>query len=94
MVAVPAQRARVVIAAVLAVSVVGACSGGEPVADPAGTSSSARSPTSSPTSAVGSTATEEPSPTLPAFEPEMQIYDLPAGSGPHDVAPATDGGVW
>jgi virginiamycin B lyase len=94
MVAVPARRARDVIAAVLAVSVVGACSGGEPVADPAGASGPARSPTSSATSAVGSTATEEPSPTLLPFEPEMQIYDVPAGSGPHDVAPATDGGVW
>ncbi len=24
----------------------------------------------------------------------MQVYEVPAGSGPHDVAPAADGGVW
>ncbi|MGH8824356.1 MAG: virginiamycin B lyase family protein [Jiangellaceae bacterium] len=24
----------------------------------------------------------------------MQVYDVPGGSGPHDVAPAADGGVW
>ncbi|HET6728017.1 MAG TPA: hypothetical protein VFG96_01270 [Jiangellaceae bacterium] len=84
-------RARAVIAAVLAVAVFGACSGGEPLADPAATSGSAGASTSSPTSAVGSTATDEP---LLAFEPEMQVYGVPAGSGPHDVAPATHGGVW
>ena len=27
-------------------------------------------------------------------EPAMQAYKVPAGSGPHDVAPAVDGGVW
>jgi virginiamycin B lyase len=27
-------------------------------------------------------------------EPEIQEYPVPAGSRPHDVAPATDGGVW
>lgn len=25
---------------------------------------------------------------------EVQVYQVPAGSGPHDVAPAIDGGVW
>jgi virginiamycin B lyase len=24
----------------------------------------------------------------------VEVYDVPAGSGPHDVAPADDGGVW
>jgi virginiamycin B lyase len=94
MVTQPALRARDVIGAILAVSVLSACSGGEPVADPADTSGPDRAPTSSPTSAVGSTTTGEPSPTLLPFEPEMQVYDVPAGSGPHDVAPAADGGVW
>jgi virginiamycin B lyase len=28
------------------------------------------------------------------FRPRLQVYEVPAGSGPHDVAPATDGGVW
>lgn len=42
----------------------------------------------SPTSAPPSTATAEPR------EPELQAYPVPAGSRPHDVAPAADGGVW
>jgi virginiamycin B lyase len=29
-----------------------------------------------------------------AAQPLVQEYPLPAGSGPHDVAPAADGGVW
>jgi virginiamycin B lyase len=29
-----------------------------------------------------------------AAQPAMQEYAVPAGSGPHDVAPASDGGVW
>jgi virginiamycin B lyase len=29
-----------------------------------------------------------------AGQPAIQEYALPAGSGPHDVAPASDGGVW
>ncbi|GMU39737.1 MAG: hypothetical protein AMXMBFR23_06030 [Chloroflexota bacterium] len=36
-----------------------------------------------------------PSPTPPGpFEGRLQSYSVPAGSGPHDVAPAADGGVW
>jgi virginiamycin B lyase len=35
-----------------------------------------------------------PEPTPLPFEPEMEIYEVPAGSAPHDVAPAVDGGVW
>lgn len=29
-----------------------------------------------------------------AAQPALQEYPLPDGSGPHDVAPAADGGVW
>jgi len=29
-----------------------------------------------------------------AFEPEIREYPVPAGSHPHDVAPAPDGSVW
>src|SRR3954454_19140247 len=29
-----------------------------------------------------------------ATGPAIQRFDVPAGSGPHDVAPAADGGVW
>ncbi|HEX6473633.1 MAG TPA: lyase [Candidatus Limnocylindria bacterium] len=42
-----------------------------------------------------SATTAEPPPTstaAPTFS--VQTYPVPAGSGPHDVAPATDGGVW
>jgi virginiamycin B lyase len=40
-----------------------------------------------------------PTPSLPTAtaeprEPEMQAFKVPAGSRPHDVAPAADGGVW
>jgi virginiamycin B lyase len=27
-------------------------------------------------------------------QPSMQVYSVPAGSRPHDVAPAVDGGIW
>jgi virginiamycin B lyase len=44
--------------------------------------------------AAGTTeATAAPS-AVPAFEPTMQAYPVVAGSRPHDVAPAPDGGVW
>jgi virginiamycin B lyase len=36
------------------------------------------------------TATPAPEPR----EPTLQSFDVPAGSRPHDVAPAVDGGVW
>lgn len=35
-----------------------------------------------------------PAPTATPGPPEVREYDVPAGSAPHDVAPATDGGVW
>lgn len=31
---------------------------------------------------------------LPALAAQVQYYSLPLGSGPHDVAPASDGRVW
>ena len=40
------------------------------------------------------TATAEPAETPPPREPELQAYAVPAGSRPHDVAPAADGGIW
>lgn len=39
------------------------------------------------------TATAEPTP-VPTIEPVMEWFEVPAGSRPHDVAPAADGGVW
>jgi virginiamycin B lyase len=78
-----------VVAAVVAAALLGACGSDAtprtgPTESPAPTSSSSAAPS----------PTRSPSPTPPAFEPERQIYDIPAGSGPHDVAPAADGGVW
>lgn len=35
----------------------------------------------------------EPTASTP-FTPTMQVFDVPAGSRPHDVAPAPDGSVW
>lgn len=53
----------------------------------------APSESASPTAAVPPT----PGPTRPTsrpFAPETEVYEVPAGSRPHDVAPAVDGGVW
>ncbi|HEU5474301.1 MAG TPA: hypothetical protein VFV67_26940 [Actinophytocola sp.] len=33
-------------------------------------------------------------PTPVVVEPRLEAFELPAGAGPHDVAPAVDGGVW
>lgn len=69
-----------------------ACSAGETLAPdvvsprPDPTASLVASPSATaPASASASTA-------APTFT--VQTYPLPAGSGPHDVAPALDGGVW
>lgn len=37
---------------------------------------------------------EELDPAAPSPAPEIQEFPVPAGSRPHDVAPARDGGVW
>ncbi len=51
------------------------------------------------TTAAATTVTTSPPPTtvpapIPAAELELVAYPVPAGSRPHDVAPAADGGVW
>ncbi len=60
-------------------------------------SSPSPAPSTAPT-ASGSTApaTEVPATSAPAEPPTLAIreFDVPAGSHPHDVAPAADGGVW
>ena len=49
---------------------------------------------------IGPTTTAEIPPTESApsdessVEPLLQVFPVPAGSRPHDVAPAPDGGVW
>jgi len=47
-------------------------------------------PTTVIASATAASAAAAPAPST--FE--VQVFDVPAGSGPHDVAPAPDGGVW
>jgi len=43
---------------------------------------------------VATTITDATSTTEAAAEPTLQRYEVPAGSRPHDVAPAPDGTVW
>ncbi|HLB23312.1 MAG TPA: lyase [Dehalococcoidia bacterium] len=49
-------------------------------------------------SVTGASATEPPAATgatsQPPERPRIEEYAVPAGSRPHDVAPASDGGVW
>jgi len=47
-----------------------------------------------PPSPTATTAAPSPTPTSPPAEPVLQEYAVPAGSHPHDVAPAPDGTVW
>lgn len=46
------------------------------------------------TATAASTAPAATGTTLASRSFEVQVYRVPAGSGPHDVAPAADGGVW
>jgi virginiamycin B lyase len=61
--------------------------------------------TTSTTDTGGSTSSVAPPPTTPTTTPEaagppdgsaleLVSFPVPGGSGPHDVAPAADGGVW
>jgi len=61
---------------------VAACSGDEPTARP----------TPAPSNATPTPSGPAPSPS--ARTPRFQEYRVPAGSHPHDVAPAADGTVW
>ncbi len=69
---------------------IGACSSGESssTTDTGAGAAAAPSSTSPPT-----TSTSIPGP-VPAGELVVDSYPVPAGSRPHDVAPASDGGVW
>ena len=53
-------------------------------------------PSSSPAPTRTPAASETPSASTSPGEPtyEVATYPVPSGSGPHDVAPAADGGVW
>ena len=59
-------------------------------------STSSTTPASTITTTTGATATTiaDDAQPIPAGELELVAYPVPAGSRPHDVAPAIDGGVW
>ena len=69
-------------------------------AAPATSSQAGTEVTSTPSSTPAATRTSSPSESPPVSvrpgEPtyEVATYPVPPGSGPHDVAPAPDGGVW
>jgi virginiamycin B lyase len=65
-----------------------ACGGSD---DDGGAPAASRPP---PAATSVSEAVGPDAPPAPQREPELQAYKLPAGSRPHDVAPAVDGGVW
>jgi len=54
------------------------------------------SPTPGPTASASTSVSATPAPTASVSSVDfvLQEYPLPRGQGPHDVAPARDGGVW
>jgi len=54
----------------------------------------AADPTQPPTTTPLPAASSTPNATNTPAAPTLQEYDVPAGSRPHDVAPAPDGSVW
>ncbi len=74
---------------ILAIVLVAAACGPNPPAPPNTTVPQA---TAAPTAAP--TPTSAPSPSTTSAPVTLKEYPVPAGSGPHDVAPALDGGVW
>jgi virginiamycin B lyase len=66
-----------------------ACSGGGE-----NNSTTANPPGASGTAPDEAPASSQAQPDEPAREPSLQAYKVPAGSRPHDVAAANDGGVW
>jgi virginiamycin B lyase len=82
-----ATVSRWLVPALVVGALLAACSAADP-GEPAG----ATTPPATPDA-----VTPAPERTPAAFDPEravLAVYDVPAGSGPHDVAPAPDGGVW
>ena len=104
------SMSRAVAATIGTVLVLSACSSDESGPQPAdvsapappsapeapGTSPAATSRRSEPepASTASPSATPAAAAPVPAEELELVAYPVPAGSRPHDVAPAADGGVW
>lgn len=101
--AAPPRFTRLPMASALALVVLAAACSGQ-AAETRGTPTPAvtiapsqRAPASAPASRPAATASPiSPSPRAPAAPPPVTLreYPLPRGQGPHDVAPARDGGVW
>jgi len=89
------RRARLVALAAATALAVG-CTSTTPTRAP---DSTVASPSASPEPGT-SPGTTAPSPATPSAAPgspaivAMSTFDVPAGSHPHDVAPAADGGIW
>jgi virginiamycin B lyase len=87
---------------VIAVGVLAGCGAGAGTAGPALPSAAGSAPPPSPaatrTPGVGtpgaSIATASSSPLASPVALSLREYKVPAGSHPHDVSPATDGGIW
>jgi virginiamycin B lyase len=93
------RTARTRLAALLAATTIAACQGsGSPA--PSSPSTGPTGPTSSSSAPAASTgpASAEPTPassiTAGGLTFTVETFRVPAGSHPHDVAPASDGGVW
>jgi virginiamycin B lyase len=86
------------IAPLTALLLLGGCSEADPppAATPAATVAAASMPASTDTPAATATPAPTSSSDRPTSAPQFSLraYPVPAGSHPHDVAPATDGGVW
>jgi virginiamycin B lyase len=76
---------RPLVAVALAALLVGACGGGRErgVTRPAPTTAGAPAATGAPVGPAGTAA-----------QPRLRELAVPEGAGPHDVAPARDGGIW
>ena len=91
---------RLTILATLAVLLV-ACSGDDepetastaPAVESTQAAAPDEGPTEAPVATSETTVEAEPEP-LEADDFTMETFEVPAGSRPHDVAPAADGGVW
>jgi virginiamycin B lyase len=82
---VPHRVAALLAVAALGLSAVGGCT------DPPG--SAVTTPSATPATTATGSPTATPSPGAVA-ELHAETFAVPAGSRPHDVAPAADGGVW
>lgn len=97
------KRTAAVTLVAAAVLIAAACSG-DGADEPTTTPAEAAAPTTStlvqqPTTTIGSATSEAPTTTarpapVPASDLVVETFPVPAGSRPHDVAPAADGGVW